>query len=117
VLGDAEQLRVVIDNLMTNALRFSPAGGVIDVKLYQRERAAVVEILDQGPGIDADETTKIFNAFYQGKAPDKELYKGTGLGLAIAEEYAKANHGSIEALASEHGGHFRLVLPSIFKRE
>lgn len=117
VLGDAEQLRVVIDNLMTNAPRFSPAGGVIDVKLYQREHAVVFEILDQGPGIDPDETTKIFHAFYQGKTPDRELYKGTGLGLAIAEEYAKANHGSIEALASERGGHFRLLLPLTFKRE
>jgi two-component system, NtrC family, sensor histidine kinase GlrK len=111
VQGDAEQLRVIVDNLMTNAMRFSPPGGTITLKLYTQDAHVVLEVLDEGPGIRPDETEKIFEAFYQGAAPDKEHYKGTGLGLAIAEEYAQANGGTIEAFASEHGGHFRLLLP------
>lgn len=111
VQGDAEQLRVVIDNLMTNAIRFSPAGSTIRVALHSDAERAVFEVLDEGPGILPEEAGKIFEAFYQGAAPDKELYKGTGLGLAIAEEYAKANGGTIEALVSDSGGHFRLTLP------
>jgi two-component system sensor histidine kinase GlrK len=111
VQGDAEQLRVVIDNLMTNAMRFSPGAGTITLKLHENEDFVIFEILDQGPGILPEETGKIFEAFYQGAAPDKEHYKGTGLGLAIAEEYARANGGAIEALVSDNGGHFRLLLP------
>ncbi len=114
--GNAEQLRVVIDNLMTNAIRFAPPGSTITLKLQAREGRAVFEILDEGPGVAPEETGKIFEAFYQGTAPDKHFYKGTGLGLAIAEEYAKANGGTIEALASGKGGHFRLLLPLDAKR-
>lgn len=121
VQGDAEQLRVVIDNLMTNAIRFSPAGGTITLKLHAQDGGAVFEILDQGPGIAPGETGKIFEAFYQGTAlqdaeAGKDFYKGTGLGLAIAEEYARANGGTIEALAAGSGGHFRLRLPLEAKR-
>jgi two-component system sensor histidine kinase GlrK len=117
VQGDAEQLRVVIDNLMTNAIRFSPQDGTITLRLREEHDCVVFEILDQGPGILPEETDKIFEAFYQGAAPNKDFYKGTGLGLAIAEEYARANGGTIEALASDDGGHFRLLLPLNLKRE
>jgi two-component system sensor histidine kinase GlrK len=117
VQGDAEQLRVVIDNLMTNAIRFSPQGGTITLRLREEHDCVVFEILDQGPGILPEETGKVFEAFYQGAAPNKDFYKGTGLGLAIAEEYARANGGTIEALASDDGGHFRLLLPLNLKRE
>jgi two-component system sensor histidine kinase GlrK len=120
VNGDAEQLRVIIDNLMTNAVRFSPASGTLTVKLHAGDREATFEILDQGPGILPEERKRIFEAFYQGtngqganaqRATGSEYYKGTGLGLAIAEEYAKANGGTVEALVSDSGGHFRLRLP------
>lgn len=108
VQGDPEQLRVVLDNLLSNAIRFSPEGGSIDLRLYHNHNEVLFEIIDNGPGVSADEAEKIFDAFYQGKAPDNAVYKGSGLGLAIAEEYAKANNGTIEAVSSSAGGHFRL---------
>ncbi|MGV3591720.1 MAG: ATP-binding protein [Gammaproteobacteria bacterium] len=114
VSGDAEQLRVIVDNLVTNALRFSPDGGTIALKLRGDGAHAVFEIFDEGPGILPEEKTRIFEAFYQGahaQAASNEHYKGTGLGLAIADEYARANHGTIEALVSDNGGHFRVTLP------
>ncbi|MDY6982642.1 MAG: ATP-binding protein [Pseudomonadota bacterium] len=126
VPGDAEQLRVIVDNLMTNAVRFSPPGGTITLKLRGEGDRAVFEIVDEGPGILPEEKTRIFEAFFQGSqgpqgahaqsATGTEHYKGTGLGLAIAEEYAKANGGTIEALVSNGGGHFRLSLPQESKR-
>lgn len=120
VRGDAEQLRVIVDNLMTNAIRFSPAGGTITLRLRGDGTQAAFDIHDEGPGILPEERTRIFEAFYQGAnaqgAAGKEHYKGSGLGLAIVEEYAKANGGTIEALVSDRGGHFRLVLPQESKR-
>lgn len=111
VMGDAEQLRVVIDNLVTNAIRFSPHGGTLTLRLQQDATQAILEILDQGPGIRPEDFDVIFEAFYQGKLPDRDCYKGSGLGLAIAREYARANGGRIEAVSSSAGGHFRLLLP------
>ncbi|HEY0962109.1 MAG TPA: ATP-binding protein [Pseudomonadales bacterium] len=114
VPGDAEQLRVIVDNLLTNAVRFSPAGGTITLALHNDGAKAVFDIRDEGPGILPDEKKRIFEAFFQGaqaQAAGKEHYKGTGLGLAIAEEYAKANGGAIEAFVSDNGGHFRVTLP------
>jgi two-component system sensor histidine kinase GlrK len=111
VQGDAEQLRVVIDNLVTNAIRFSPSGGKLILSLQQDAAQTVIEVLDQGPGIAPEEVDKIFEAFYQGKVPEKDYYKGSGLGLAIASEYARANGGRIEAISSASGGHFRVLLP------
>lgn len=111
VMGDKEQLRVVIDNLVTNAIRFSPQGGTLRLRLQHEGTQAILEILDEGPGIKAEEVEIIFEAFYQGKLPDRDCYKGSGLGLAIASEYARANGGCIEAISSASGGHFRLLLP------
>ncbi|MES2623898.1 MAG: HAMP domain-containing sensor histidine kinase [Pseudomonadota bacterium] len=110
VMGEAEQLRVIVDNLLSNAIRFSPNGGMIKLWLRQEGQDVVFEILDQGPGIKPEEAEKIFEAFYKGEVDEKDFYKGSGLGLAIAEEYAKANGGALVALTSGKGGHFRLTL-------
>jgi len=112
VTGNAEQLRVVIDNLLTNAARFSPQGGEITLHL-QRDGAMVrLDIRDQGPGIDPAETEKIFEAFYQGRQPGTRARQGSGLGLAIVREYMQVNEGRIEVVQDGEGAHFRLLFPS-----
>lgn len=110
VSGNEEQLRVVIDNLLSNAIRYSPEGGRIALRLEQGEAGVVLDVRDQGPGVSPEERDKIFQPFYQGSKPDRDSYQGSGLGLAIAEEYARANGGSLQVLSDEPGGHFRLVL-------
>lgn len=116
VLGDAEQLRVIVDNLVTNAIKFSPEHG----RLFLRWRAdgdrAVLEVEDQGPGIPEQERELIFQAFYQGAAPLRRFLKSSGLGLAIVQEYVGANRGVIDVLPCATGAHFRASFPLPFEQ-
>lgn len=111
VHANPEQLRVVIDNLLSNAIKYSPQGSAIDIMLDLTESEAVIEICDDGPGIPVDEVEHIFDAFYQGRPPDKDYYQGSGLGLAIAQEYVEANNGQIRLVRSRSGACFRITLP------
>lgn len=116
VLTDPERLRVIVDNLFTNALKFSPADGVIALRLYTQKDTAIFEIADEGPGIPQDEWHKIFTAFYQGSIKPHRSYNGSGLGLAIAREYALATGGSIELCETGKGACFKLILPLVKKQ-
>jgi len=114
VAGELEKVRTIVDNLISNAIKYSPRSGTIEIGLFERDGFAVLEVADHGPGIGADERDKVFDSFYSGKAPVDGKVKGTGLGLAIAREYALAQAGRIEILDREDGGRgvrFRVWLP------
>jgi two-component system, NtrC family, sensor histidine kinase GlrK len=111
VPGDRERLRVVFDNLLSNAIKYAPSGGKVNVLLRSNDGHAVVDVRDNGPGIDADERQRIFEAFYQGRAIAKGHIKGSGLGLSIAHEYVKSHAGTIQALDARVGAHLRVTLP------
>lgn len=111
VRGDENKLRIIIDNLLTNAIKYTPSGGRVDISLRRHKEWAVVDVRDTGPGIDAAEKQKIFEPFQQGQAEYEASVKGTGLGLAIAKEYAEAHDGYIKVVDAERGAHFRVVLP------
>lgn len=115
VLGDAEKLRVVADNLVSNAIKYSPRGGAVRLELGATDSDAVLDVLDQGPGVRPEEAEKIFESFYQGKAPAEGRVKGSGLGLAIAREYVLAHGGKVGLVLSNEpgrrGAHFRVILP------
>ena len=115
VQGDAEQLRIVTDNLIANAVKYSPMEGKIDIHLVRDQDHAVLEVCDDGPGIRPEERTMIFEPFYQGRPPEKKHIQGTGLGLAIASEYVKLNGGSLEAIDALHGAHFKVQFPLAIK--
>jgi two-component system sensor histidine kinase GlrK len=120
--GDAEKLRVVVDNLITNAIKFTPTGKTIDVRLHEDGDHVVLDVADEGPGIAEDERDKIFDAFFRGtrtQRGERGEIMGSGLGLAIAKEYVQAHRGQIELVASEHrsGAHFRVTLPQRWKHE
>ena len=74
----------------------------------------LLDVMDSGPGIPADERNRIFEAFYQGKTPQGGHVKGTGIGLSVVTEFVNAHGGSIEILESKAGGaHFRqAVVPA-----
>ena len=112
VKGDEEQFRVIIDNLFTNAIKYSPRGGTITFRLTRDNGDVVFDISDQGPGIRPGEKEKIFELFYQGSPSDKHYLKGSGLGLTIAREYAASNGGELILCDSAAGAHFRLVFPA-----
>jgi two-component system sensor histidine kinase GlrK len=110
--GDPEKLRVVIDNLLSNAIKYSPVGGTIILRLGKHKETAVLEVIDNGPGIPQEDRDRIFDPFYRGKAAARSNTKGTGLGLAIVRDYVEMHHGSVKALAAV-GAHFRVILPKM----
>lgn len=116
VTGDIERIRTIIDNLLSNAIKHSPRSGVIELRLAASEGFAVLDVIDQGHGVDPAERERIFESFYQGRAPTDGRVKGSGLGLAIAREYAVLQGGRIEVRdRADHrrGAHFRLALPLV----
>lgn len=114
--GDAEKLRVVIDNLVTNAIKFSPRNGLIRVLVGDQRGQAVLDVIDEGPGVADTEREEIFDAFFRGTRT-REGVEGSGLGLAIAREYVLAHHGEIKVLGEAGGGgHFRVTLPARVER-
>ena len=114
VVGDGEKIRTIVDNLLSNAIKYSPRSGTIAIDLGVEGAFAVLDVVDEGPGIEPDERQRIFDSFYQGKPPLEGRVKGSGLGLAIAREYALVHGGRIEVSDRDdgrRGARFRLWLP------
>jgi two-component system sensor histidine kinase GlrK len=110
--GDAEKLRVVVDNLISNAIKFSPAGSEIKLVVERSTAAITVDVSDSGPGIAEVDKDRVFAPFYRGRAAHDAGIKGTGLGLSIVREYVLAHGGSVEVIdAGRRGGHLRVMLP------
>jgi two-component system, NtrC family, sensor histidine kinase GlrK len=107
---DEDKIRVVLDNLLSNAIKYSPLRGLISVKLYRDAGDAVIEVLDEGPGIPGPEREKVFEAFYRGADPPLAAVKGSGLGLSIVKEYVTLHRGRIEILEGP-GAHFVIRFP------
>ena len=111
VWGDAEQLQSVVDNLLSNAIRYSPPGGCIAVALGAGTADVALDVIDQGPGIAAAERERVFDLFYQGKPAPQSAVKGTGMGLAIARQYVELHEGRIRVVDHSGGAHLRVELP------
>lgn len=112
LMADADKLRVVIDNLLSNAIKFSPDGGAVRIGVAPVGENVQVDVLDQGPGVPANDRTKIFDWFFQGERKQSARVKGSGLGLSIAREFVSAHHGTIEVVPTQGGAHFRMTVPS-----
>ena len=111
--GDRARLRALIDNLVSNAVKYSPKGGRVDVRVGEDQDGVFLEVQDQGPGIPAQDRPRVFDAFYQGRVQPGGPVRGTGLGLAIARECAIAHGGEIRIIDEPGSGtHFRVTLPS-----
>ncbi|MEW5789259.1 MAG: HAMP domain-containing sensor histidine kinase [Pseudomonadota bacterium] len=110
--ADPEKLRVIVDNLLSNAIKFSPPAGRIRLEARETDAEVVLEVADQGPGVDPADRPRVFDSFYQGRPPDAAPVRGTGLGLAIAREHALAHGGRIEIVdVHGEGACFRVTLP------
>ncbi len=112
LVGDRAKLQTLMDNLISNAIKFSPEKGSLQVQLQARQGQAVIEVADSGPGIPEAERRRVFDAFYQGGNVANGHVRGTGLGLSIAREYAQAHGGYIEVIDRDGSGAcLRVVLP------
>jgi two-component system, NtrC family, sensor histidine kinase GlrK len=110
--ADRGKLRLILDNLLSNAIKFTPRGGTIAIHALCEREQLVIDVIDSGPGIPADERSRIFEAFYQGKIPQGGHVKGTGIGLSVVTEFVNAHGGGIEIIDRPAGGaHFRVRLP------
>jgi two-component system sensor histidine kinase GlrK len=113
--GDAGKLRTVVDNLLSNAIRYSPAGGRIALHLSRQDEQAQLEVCDSGPGVPPADRERIFDWFFRGGAAAHGSVGGSGLGLGIARELVAAHGGSLSVVEEAHsklpGACFRLLLP------
>lgn len=111
---DHDTVRLALMNLIANAIRFTPEGGIIQVSLRGCGKSAAIDIQDNGPGIAPEHHPHIFERFYRVDSSRSHDTGGTGLGLAIAKWAVESNNGSIELENSaENGSLFRIVLPLI----
>ena len=101
-LGNEQMMRHVWDNLISNAVKFSPQGGVVKLCLTKKARKLIFTIEDQGPGLSEDAQKHIFDKFYQGDSSHKQ--EGSGLGLALAKRILTIEKGQITAENIHEGG-------------
>ena len=99
VHGDAYRLRQVIDALISNAVKYSPDGGPIDIRLTAHDDVAELSVTDTGIGIPADDHDRLFDRFYRGRNARHSTITGSGLGLTRARIIVEAHHGTITLTA------------------
>ena len=108
--GDRMVLRQAVINLVDNAIKFTPVGGRVRIRVRETAGEALLEVIDSGPGIGAEARGRIFDRFY--RAPGRAA--GTGLGLSIARGAVEANGGHLTLDASDdNGSTFRIALPRL----
>jgi two-component system, OmpR family, phosphate regulon sensor histidine kinase PhoR len=113
VNGDAVSLQQALQNLIDNAVRYSPPGGRILVRAYIEGSSLVISVTDHGPGIPKTEQERIFERFYRADAARSRESGGTGLGLSIAKHLVEAHKGRIQVQSEVGvGSTFSLLLPT-----
>jgi signal transduction histidine kinase len=113
VRADADRLRQVLLNLMANAIKFSPEGSTVQVRVGERNGGIAFEVIDRGPGISAEVAARLFQPFVQGETGLAKKHQGTGLGLSISKKLVDLHGGRIELDSQVGAGStFRVVLPA-----
>jgi two-component system sensor histidine kinase GlrK len=110
---DAEKIATALANLLSNAIRFSPPEGVINIRLSQQQGSIWIDVQDQGPGIAQADRERVFEPFYRGERQPLYALRGSGIGLSIVNEYISAHGGRLHLLPEQNdapGAHFRIEL-------
>ncbi|MDD5267068.1 MAG: HAMP domain-containing sensor histidine kinase [Methylococcales bacterium] len=115
ISGVEEQLRSIIEKLMSNAVKYSPVGGEIRIMLRDSGMQMELEIEDEGPGIEPNERSHVFEPFFRGKSSQSgDNVESPGLGLAIVREYVTSHQGKIDIIDSrqdQQGARIRVQIP------
>ncbi|KPV48722.1 hypothetical protein SE17_36540, partial [Kouleothrix aurantiaca] len=110
--GDEQALEQILYNLIQNAIKYSPAGGMITMRLRAADGQALITVADEGVGIPEDERERIFERFYRARNISGEQISGLGMGLYIVKEMVTLHHGTIDVASSlGKGSTFRVILP------
>jgi PAS domain S-box-containing protein len=113
ILADRSRLAKVLDNLLSNALKFTPAGGQVRVRVGELDGRAVFEVEDTGVGIPAADQPHLFERFYRTKGAGTLAVPGTGLGLWITRQIVHAHGGTIDLVSEDGAGTtFTVTLPA-----
>ena len=111
-IGDRDKILLALHNLIGNALKYTPAGGEISVRTIEQNATLVVNVADNGIGIDPDERERIFDKFYRAKDPRLTRISGTGLGLTLARDVIRRHGGEITVESEpDRGSTFTMTLP------
>jgi PAS domain S-box-containing protein len=111
--GDAARLAQLVDNLVSNAIKFTPSGGSVVVRTRTEEDGVVLEVADSGIGIPNDERRHLFERFFRTSNARRAAIQGTGLGLVIVQAISEAHDGSVTLESTEGvGTTFRVDLPA-----
>ncbi|MCK4790491.1 MAG: response regulator [Desulfobacteraceae bacterium] len=114
VQADPKNMEEIFNNLVSNAINYSPEGGRVTVTAQSLGEYMEIKVQDTGVGIPSEELPKIFDKFYRVKNPKTRQVIGTGLGLAIVKGVVEAHHGTIDVESIEDKGTtFRILLPVI----
>jgi two-component system sensor histidine kinase GlrK len=113
VSGNRKQLKTVIDNLLANAVKFTPDDGEIGIFMKRKADSLHLVIEDTGPGISEEDRSQIFLPFFQGGQKNRSVVKGSGLGLAISKEYIQNCGGTLRLLPGDQGARFEVTMPCV----
>jgi len=112
-LCDSDRIREAIDNVLSNAIKYSPIGGRIEVGVEQREESAVIRVSDEGPGLSPEDTARLFGRFQRLSAKPTGGEASTGLGLSIVKRIVDLHGGTVEVeTTGPSGTTFMIAIPS-----
>ena len=113
VEADFEKMRIMLDNLVSNAAKFAPEGSVVIIESRVVADQLVVEVADEGPGIPPVERERVFDPFYRGRNASGGRLPGSGIGLSIVRDYAQAHGGTVEVVDEPNraGARLRVTMP------
>jgi signal transduction histidine kinase len=114
--ADRRLLKLAFKQLFDNALKYSPSGTPVTIRLFEADGMITVEVTDHGNGIPVQEQSRIFERFYRGPAVKQQI-PGSGLGLSIAHSIVQAHHGDLRVKSSPGETTFRMTLPAERKGE
>ncbi len=112
LVADRSKMRLILENLVSNAVKYSPKGGTIHLRAATQGQQLVLDVADNGPGIPKEDREHVFEAFYTGRASKSTAVKGTGIGLSVVLEFVSAHGGTVQIVDGEFpGAHFRITMP------
>src|SRR5205814_51439 len=113
IWGDPARLQQVLWNLLLNAIKFTPKGGHIEVRLTSADSNAAITVKDDGDGIEPEFLPHVFERFRQAEAATSRFYGGLGLGLSIVRNIVEMHGGNVRAYSEGkgHGAAFTVTLP------
>jgi two-component system sensor histidine kinase GlrK len=112
LVADRGKIRLILENLVSNAVKYSPKGGTIHLQAHAAGPQLILDVADSGPGIPPEDRGHVFEAFYTGRAARSTPVKGTGIGLSVVLEFVAAHGGTVQIVDGQFpGAHFRITMP------